>query len=124
MTMRIKPAEKPTHKRPQQESLSHKAFIKLLPCLTCGLPDHSDAHHIKPACDWAGKRHSGTQKPDDCWTVPLCRKCHNELHHHGDELAWWQAQFYGVIDQCAVAAFLWLASGDQERGEQIIRANQ
>jgi hypothetical protein len=24
--------------------------------------------------------------------VPLCHKCHMELHHYGDEKTWWDLQ--------------------------------
>jgi hypothetical protein len=31
-------------------------------------------------------------KVGDNWVVPLCHKCHMELHHYGDEKTWWDLQ--------------------------------
>ena len=104
-------------KRPKV--LSHIKWIKRLPCIACGLPDHSDAHHLKPACALAGKRESGSQKPDDCWTVPLCRPCHDQLHRIGDELRYW-SRFGGYFRTVAKAAFLWAMTGDDYQGNQIV----
>jgi len=126
MAMRIKPAEKPTHKRPRHQAPEHLKFIRGLSCLTCGLPDHSDPHHLKPACYWAAKPSSGTMKPNDSWTVPLCRLCHNECEQwSAGEWEWWCLHsMYGIDYAFKIALALWEATGDYERGEQIIRANR
>lgn len=29
----------------------------------------------------------GMRAPDN-WTIPLCRKCHDDLHSFGDEESW------------------------------------
>ena len=29
------------------------------------------------------------RKTSDNWAVPLCHKCHMELHAFGDEQTWW-----------------------------------
>jgi hypothetical protein len=44
------------------------------------------------------------RKVSDEFTVPLCRKHHQELHRHGNERAWWQNH---QIDPLPVAATLW-----------------
>jgi hypothetical protein len=87
------------------------------------MPDHSDPHHIKPAHRPFGKRNSGTLKPDDCWVVPLCRECHNKLHEWGSETEFWNTRRGGMsfIIVLAIAMALWIASGDYERGCQIVR---
>lgn len=28
-------------------------------------------------------------KVSDCWCVPLCFTCHDDLHRFGDEETWW-----------------------------------
>jgi hypothetical protein len=68
------------------------------PCLLCGaLP--ADAHHIRFAQPKAFGRKVG-----DEFTVPLCRTHHRELHHTGNERAWWHDM---GIDPLPVAAKLW-----------------
>ena len=45
------------------------------------------------------------RKVSDEFTVPLCRKHHQELHRHGNERAfWWQNH---QVDPLSVAATLW-----------------
>ena len=58
------------------------------------------------------------EKPDDKWTVPLCRRHHDEQHNHGDELDWWALQ---GIDPFLLALSLHGASGDEEAAIQIIQ---
>ena len=50
------------------------------------------------------------RKVSDEFTVPLCRRHHQELHRHGNERAWWQNQ---GIDPLPVAATLWQTSPAQ-----------
>lgn len=49
-------------------------FIRAMECLHCGNPPPSDPHHWHPTEKGTGR------KPSDCWTVPLCRACHQEYH--------------------------------------------
>ena len=177
----------PLQRRERIPAQAHMEWVKRLPCVACGLPDHSDAHHIKnditENCDlvrvgkmiefqwltedgprvlaewhhddrskrqgplrpkgrtmkdyniWMrpadlvlGKRASGTQKPDDCWTVPLCRPCHDNLHWTGEALFW--SLHFGVPKpvavgkSCIIALALWAETGDDERGHQIINLNR
>ena len=52
--------------------------VKSLPCVVCGAPPPSDAHHC--ICG----RYS-TRKAPDSMTIPLCKKCHqwgpNAIHN-------------------------------------------
>jgi hypothetical protein len=55
--------------------------IRLLPCCVCGRSGPSDAAHIRMSdAAWGGlydKPYTGgAEKPDDCWSVPLCRPVH------------------------------------------------
>jgi hypothetical protein len=119
--------QKPAQRHPRIQQYGHLIFIKSLPCLSCGLPDYSDAHHIKPACPKAAKPAAGTQRPDDCFTVPLCRPCHNLLHATGEALFWSRTfktlKSIAVTRAVIIAAFLWTVTGDYERGEEIINFN-
>ncbi len=78
---------------------SHVKFVAQRPCLICGrLP--SDAHHLR----FAQSRALG-RKVSDEFTVPLCRGHHREVHHCGDEAAWWRNI---GMDPVAMARTLWL----------------
>jgi hypothetical protein len=45
-----------------------------------------------------------SSKVSDEYTVPLCRTHHRQLHHSGDEVAWWIAM---EIDPLPIALDLW-----------------
>jgi len=71
------------------------------PCLVCGrLP--SDPHHLR----FAQNRALG-RKASDEFTVPLCRGHHREVHHCGDEVAWWSKADIGPLVH---ARGLWLTT--------------
>jgi hypothetical protein len=70
---------KPTRRR----SKTHLAFVASQPCIVCQRSP-CDAHHIKFAQAQALGR-----KVSDEFTVPVCRDHHIQLHHHGNERAWW-----------------------------------
>jgi len=116
----------PRQRRPRVEAPKHLEFIRTLPCLVCGTPDQTEAAHIRMSHAAAAKRETGkAEKPSDCWTVPLCGDCHR-FQHEISEAGFWQEAClrpYGANGPFVVAAFLFSASGDYERGVQIIRAN-
>jgi hypothetical protein len=77
----------------------HVKSVAHHPCLICGrLP--SDAHHLR----FAQPRALG-RKVSDEFTVPLCRGHHREVHHCGDEAAWWRN---AAVDPTVAARALWL----------------
>lgn len=97
----------------------HLAFIRTLRCLVCLDNTSVEAAHLRYSDTRAAKTNPGVgQKPHDYWTVPLCSKCHREQHEQKEEAFWDHA----MIDPLAVAAWLYLASGDHEAGETIIQA--
>src|SRR5262249_56138256 len=61
----------------------HLAFVASQPCLICKASP-CDAHHLKIA-----QPRSLGRKVSDEFTVPLCRKHHQDLHRHGNEANWW-----------------------------------
>lgn len=106
---------------PRQHDEQHLAFIRQLPCLTCGNDIETQAAHIRFADEKADKRYCGKQeKPDDIWALPLCGTCHGRQHHVG-ERAFWNAN---DIDPIKVAAMLALNTGDHEAGCRIVLANR
>jgi hypothetical protein len=88
--------------RPEPRRLrdrQHVRFVAKQPCLICGRTP-SDPHHLRFL-----QRQALGRKVSDEYTVPLCRGHHRELHHRGDETAWWQT---AGIDPTASARALWL----------------
>jgi hypothetical protein len=77
----------------------HVKSVAKQPCLVCGRRP-ADAHHLRAAQSPALGR-----KVSDEFTVPLCRGHHRELHHCGDEVAWWEKV---GIDPTVNARALWL----------------
>src|SRR6185437_5103331 len=75
----VEPIRKTTHRR----SKAHLRFVAAQRCLVCQRTP-CDAHHLK----FAQPRALG-RKVSDEFTVPLCRQHHRQLHHHGNEVAWW-----------------------------------
>ena len=77
---------------------AHLRHVGAQPCLLCsGVP--SDPHHLR----FAQVRALG-RKVSDEFTVPLCRKHHREVHHSGNEAAWWHDM---GIDPIEIARELW-----------------
>jgi hypothetical protein len=106
-------------RKPRQQDEHHLQFIRTLSCIVCLDNTATEACHIRFSDQRAAKVNPGVgQKPHDYWTVPLCGKHHREQHGGKEQDFWDQA----MIDPLAVAAWLYLASGDQEAGETIIRA--
>ncbi len=114
----------PRQRRQRVKEGDHLKFIRALPCLVCGAFP-VEAAHIRMASSIAAKRETGLQeKPSDCWTVPLCAKCHrtgSEAQHNMGEYEFWQKH---RIPPIFVALALWQATGDYDRGFQIIKVNR
>ena len=72
----------------------HLRYVASQPCVLCSTRP-SDAHHLR----FAQPRAMG-RKVSDEFTVPLCRTHHRELHHGGNEAAWWHDM---GIDPLAIA---------------------
>jgi hypothetical protein len=77
----------------------HVKSVAKQPCLVCGRRP-ADAHHLRFTQSRALSR-----KVSDEFTVPLCRGHHREVHHAGDEAAWWTKS---GVDPTAAARALWL----------------
>lgn len=106
-------------KQPRQKNEAHLAYIRQLPCVVCGNNIETEAAHVRYQELRAGKQMPGLgRKPDDAWAVPLCSQHHRDQHTM-DERKFWRV---AGIDPLPVAAFLWIATGNHELGEQIVRA--
>jgi len=96
-----------THPEPRRvRDREHVRYVAQQPCLICGRQP-CDAHHLR----FAQSRAMG-RKVSDEFTVPLCRGHHREVHHTGDEKAWWEKL---RIDAVTVASRLWRQSRPTER---------
>ena len=113
-----KPARDPTHKQRKRRKPTaidktvlalpalrrvrdreHVKSVAQQPCLVCGRRP-ADAHQLR----FTQSRALG-RKVSDEFTVPLCRGHHREVHHCGDEAAWWNK---AGIDPTVSAPALWL----------------
>jgi hypothetical protein len=79
----------------------HVRYVAQQPCLVCGRSP-TDAHHLRFAQPPALGR-----KVSDEFTVPLCRGHHREVHHCGDEAAWWART---KINPRVIARVLWVGT--------------
>jgi hypothetical protein len=87
----------------------HVKAVAQQPCLICGRQP-ADAHHLR----FAQNRALG-RKVSDEFAVPLCRGHHRELHHCGDEPAWWNKM---GIDPIITARALWLETHPLPTGSE------
>lgn len=83
----------------RQRSRSHRHYVASQPCLVCRAPPPSDPHHLKFA-----QLRAMSSKVSDEYTVPLCRRCHNQVELAGDERLWWRN---AGVDPIRAAADLW-----------------
>ncbi|MGF7178401.1 DUF968 domain-containing protein [Azospirillum doebereinerae] len=83
----------------------HVEQIRQLPCCACGLPPRSDPHHLMRGGDRGGNRTSSGR-----YTIPLCRKHHEEITPHGNPEAVLMAR-HG-IEARALADALWAERGN------------
>ena len=93
----VTPLAKPVRKR----SKAHLTFVASQPCLICKTSP-CDAHHLKIA-----RPRSLGRKVSDEFTVPICRKHHQELHRSGSEANWWANM---QVAPLPIAKELWEAS--------------
>lgn len=103
----------------RRNSPKHLAWIRTLECPIYPGLRPIQAHHLMRVYDDAGKRIilSASERSDDRWAIPLCRKAHDELHQRGDEDAYLSS--HGT-DGRALAARLWAVSGDSEAGLRAV----
>lgn len=76
----------------------HLKFVVHHGCVICG-KNRTQAHHLTFAQPNAMGR-----KVSDEFTVPLCATHHQELHHAGDEPAWWIKK---AVEPTKIANALW-----------------
>ena len=76
------------------KGLRHMRRVKQLPCVCCGKPGPSDAHHCK----------AGGMARDDLKTIPLCKNHHQGPEGFHTQRATWEATFGQDSDYLPVVA--------------------
>lgn len=116
-------------KRPREKDGAHLKWIRTLRCCVCGAPG-PDPAHIRSANPLYGKRETGGgERPSDKFTVPLCRRHHDEQHAYVDgkrdgssaEIKWWASK---GIDPFGLALALHHATGDDEIADGILHSHR
>ncbi len=107
------------------DSRAHLAFIRSLPCCVCGTYGITQAHHL---LRWDDRPKGMGRKHPDKSAIPLCARHHlatsgtDSAHGAGDDESWLAGK---GIDGRALAAALWRASCDYDKGLRIVqRAKQ
>jgi len=109
-----KPMEqrKPARDRGPILDADHLALVRLCPCIKCGQDAAGEAAHIRQSSGAHHKRGGMQAKPDDRWSLPICRSDHQEapdsIHRIG-ELSF----FYNLgISPLLVCEKLYAVTGD------------
>lgn len=112
-------------RRPRVESESHLEFIRGLACCICLAPPPSggsnDPMHVRASAPFYGKRETGGgERSDDKWTLPGCRRHHDEQHSE-NEMKFWRRH---GIDPHLLALTLFGCSGNAFVAEQVIELHR
>jgi hypothetical protein len=79
---------KPANERGQITEAKHLEAIRQCPCIHCGLDPCGEAAHVRSSSGLHNKRGGMSAKPDDRWTVPVCRADHqndpDSIHKIGE----------------------------------------
>lgn len=103
--------------QPWQRSRGHLAFIRMLECCVCGMCP-AEAAHIRIGTDGATAR-----KPSDCWSIPLCARCHRldpDSQHAGEE-SFWKRLGCGIPHELAKSLTTYYRKGDIEGGLRVVQ---
>ena len=99
----------------KREARGHVELVKMLPCCATAKHGPNDAHHLMRL--GSGERGMGLTTAGR-WTIPLCRKVHQEITPHGDPEAVLMARYH--IDARALAMALWSVSPDIKAMQRIV----
>jgi len=109
-------APRVSQRRPRRHNEKHLQFMRGRPCIICG-GSPCDAHHIKFADARVLKPQSSNigMKADDRFTLPLCRRHHEECHRG-------ERKFFESYhtDAVLMALALHSISGDAEEADRLI----
>lgn len=84
-----------TLKKERKSEARDPAYLEMIrqcPCLKCGQDPCGEAAHVRMGNAAFGKKNASGKKPEDKWTTPLCRGCHQEdrdsQHKLGEREFW------------------------------------
>jgi len=84
-------------------SAKYLAWVKTLPCCSCGAPA-DDAHHLIGVGNMGGM---GMKAPDSM-TMPVCRACHGDIHRlpilQSDQWEWIARTLAKAFDEGILSA--------------------
>lgn len=110
----LRPAKaklKVTSRQPRDRDEAYLAAVRALPCLKCGATPCGEAAHVRMSSGAHGKKSGMSMKPDDCWSLPLCHRCHMQQHTGGEEKFWHDMGINAVLLCVKLSA----ASPDQDK---------
>lgn len=90
------------HKRMRSERVhddKHLALVRKCMCMVCGMDPAGEAAHVRISSAAHSKPNTGSRKPDDKWTLPLCHECHMRQHSEG-ELTFWYRIGLSAVHWC------------------------
>lgn len=100
-------------REPRQRNEAFLKFVRAHPCCVCFAPAPSQAAHIRMGSIDHGKRQTGVgERPSDCWSVPLCARCHLYDQHCTGERLYWR---WTGIDPIALAQRLYAEFEESRR---------
>ena len=102
-------------------SNAHLDLIRQLPCTLCERHGESDPHHLRFRA--AAKERGVGMKATDRWSVPVCRRCHDEIHALGSrrEEGLFRERGFNAL---ALAHALWANTGALPRMNRVLLAHK
>lgn len=74
-------------------SQAHCNFVRGHACSVCGTMSGIEVAHVRN-----GSGAGMGQKPDDFWTVSLCKHCHAQQHQLGEQTFWRNRNVGGLLE--------------------------
>lgn len=118
--LKAKQSKKSAAERREGMSAAHLDDIRSLPCCGCfKASSRVQAHHLL-----ATKSRGMALRSTDKDAVPLCYKCHDELHRQGSRNEFRVFAAWGIKDPLQLAADLWRSRGDPEKMRAVLNAHK
>jgi hypothetical protein len=93
----------------RMESPVYTRWVKTLRCVSCNAPA-DDPHHPHGS----GFKGMGTKVPD-WWVIPICRTCHDVLHH---DVHAWEEEHGSQLEHTALTLLQAIREGVLHLGKQ------
>ena len=117
----LKASAAPGKRHERERDNAYLAHVRRQPCIVGpilgGCEGRIDPAHLRFGEPKVGRLNPGMgRKSDDKWTLPLCRKHHDEQHAAGNERKWWAGTGLDPNAECEsrYAAFLAEPKGEAQ----------